>query len=200
MSGAFIRPAIPCYGPRWFNSYYNTRYALAVVVACAFASGALVEALGQRRRQFCYALPVFAVLPWILHPGAENWICWKESQVNSIARRDWTARGAAYFEPLYLKGQGVLTSAGDVTGVYCRSRIHLSETLNVGNVPWWYGAGTRPDLAYDAAWAVTQAGDQLSKAIQSHPQSFELIQDIKVKGAPALEIYRRRIGNINRNQ
>lgn len=183
----------PCYGPRYFNSYYNTRYACAVVVAAAFAAGGIVKVLPARRRMLSYALPLLAILPWVLYPSEENWICWKESQVNSIARRAWTEEGAAYMKRFYLRGEGVLTSAGDVTGVFCRAGIPLAETLNVSNVPAWYGASTRPRLSYDTAWAMAQEGDLLSKSLHSEPEAYEMIQRILVKKAPALEMYRRRL-------
>ena len=183
----------PVYGPRYFNSYYNTRYACVVVVAAAFACGAIVAALPPKWRNLSYVLPAIAILPWIVQPSRGSWICWKESQVNSIARRAWTAEGAAYFQRVYLRGEGILASASDVTGVFCRAGIPLAETLNVANIPAWYGASLRPALSYDTAWAVAQEGDTLSKSLHADPNAFELVQRIVVKGAPALEIYRRRI-------
>ena len=182
----------PVYGPRYFNSYYNTRYACAVVVAAAFASGAIVTVLPVTRRNLALAVPLLAILPWIVNPSPENWICWKESQVNSVSRREWTAEGAAYLQQVYLPGEGILASAGDVTGVFCKAGIPLRETLNIADVPVWYGASARPDLAYDTAWAIAQDGDPLSKSLGAAPRAFELIQTIKVNGAPALNVYRRR--------
>jgi hypothetical protein len=182
----------PVYGPRYFNSYYNTRYASAVVVAAAFASGAIIAILPVTRRNLALVLPFLAIIPWIANPSQENWICWKESQVNSISRREWTAEGAAYFKRAYLLGEGVLASSGDVTGVFCKAGIPLRETLNIADVPVWYGASARPNLAYDTGWAIAQDGDRLSKSLRATPQAFELIQTIQVKGAPALNVYRRR--------
>jgi hypothetical protein len=183
----------PVYGPRyWVNSYYNTRYACVVVVASAFAAGAIATVLPRERKKLAYALPLFAILPWIVNPGPENWICWKESQVNSVARREWTAEGAEYIKRVYWHREGILASAGDVTGVFCRAAIPLVETLNVSNVPAWYGASTRPYLSFDTGWAMAQEGDTLSKSLHADPRAFELIQRIEVKGAPALEVYRRR--------
>ena len=34
--------------------------------------------------------------PWLIHPRPDAWITWKESQVNSEARRAWTREAAAY--------------------------------------------------------------------------------------------------------
>lgn len=183
----------PVYGPRYFNSYYNTRYACAAVVASAFSAGAIVGAIPRRKALAIYAVPLFAILPWLIHPSEQHWICWKESDVNSIARRAWTAEGAAYMKRVYFPGEGILASAGDVTGVFCEARIPLRETLDVSDVPVWYGASVRPRLAYDAGWAVAQEGDRLSKALHAEPDAYELVQRIVVKDAPALEAYRRRL-------
>lgn len=183
----------PVYGPRYFNSYYNTRYACAAVVAAAFATGAIATLIPRRKLALVYAVPLLAIAPWLSHPNEEHWICWKESQVNSVARRAWTAEAAAFLMQVYFPGEGILASAGDVTGVFCRARIPLRETLDVSDVPAWYGASVRPRLAYNAEWAIAQQGDQLSRSLHAEPDAYQLTQRIVVKGAPALEIYRRRL-------
>ena len=77
----------------WPNSYYNTRYGIAALPLLAFAAAALVTiapraSASSRRRWWLLA----AISPWLAYPRLESWICWKESQVNSEARRAWTRR------------------------------------------------------------------------------------------------------------
>ena len=184
---------LPVRVPREWNSYYNTRYGIAVVVLMAFACGAIVRVIPEGRKKFALAIPLIAVLPWLLHPSEENWICWKESQVNSVARRAWTEGAAAYLSKVYGPGEGILTSAGDLPGIYCQARIPLAQTLNIGNGPQWWASSSRPDLAYRSAWAIVQEGDTLSANLRDHGLDYELVQKIEVQGAPALEIYRRRM-------
>ncbi|MBV9085389.1 MAG: hypothetical protein JOZ62_22155, partial [Acidobacteriaceae bacterium] len=78
----------------WPYSYYNTRYGIALVIAAAFASGAIVSFLPVRFSKLALALPIMALIPWLARPGIGSSICWKESQVNSVARRAWTDAGA----------------------------------------------------------------------------------------------------------
>jgi hypothetical protein len=56
-------------------------------------------------------------------------------------------------------------------------------------------ATTRPDLFLHEEWAVTVAGDTVATAIQraslkTGPR-YRLVQTVKVKGAPVIEIYKR---------
>lgn len=176
----------------WPFTYYNSRYGIAVVVLCAFAAGAIVPALPARWKSFSMLIPVVAVAPWLLHPSHERWICWKESQVNSVDRRAWTNAAVKFFRANYEKGQGILTSTGDVTAIYRRSGIHLSETLNIGNGPMWFLATIRPDLYHPNAWAVAQVGDGLSTSLVFRSAPYSQLESISTsRFSPNLQILRR---------
>jgi hypothetical protein len=53
----------------------------------------------------------------------------------------------------------------------------------------------RPDLFLHEEWAVAMAGDAVATAVQKsafqHGPRYYLVQAIKVKGAPVIEIYKR---------
>src|SRR5580692_2072118 len=70
------------------HSWYNTRYALAAFPLVAVCAGAVVALIPK---PWCWAAAiVVAAIPavgWSLHPES---ICWKESEVNSVSRRQWT--------------------------------------------------------------------------------------------------------------
>ncbi|MBV9158111.1 MAG: hypothetical protein JO097_17735 [Acidobacteriaceae bacterium] len=176
------------------RGYYNSRYGIAVVALAAFAAGAIVLALPTAYKKWAALLPLLSLAPWLLHPTPGNWICWKESQVNSVSRRAWTNAGTDFFRNHYSPGEGILTpsASGDLAGIFCRKGIPLRDTINVGNGPAWF-ANTRPDLVHQALWAVSQAGDPLANAL-SHDQSqvYSIASEIQVKGAPPLQIYRRK--------
>ncbi len=76
----------------WPFSWYNTRYAVAVMPLAAFAAGAFVPA--KRWGALTAAIVVLAGSGLLL-PGAYSSICWKESQVNSgsAPRLDASSRG-----------------------------------------------------------------------------------------------------------
>jgi hypothetical protein len=184
--------SVPLYVPSlWPHSFYNTRYALAVLPLLAFAAGAAVLAAprGPLRGIAALIIAMAALTPWLLHPLPDNWICWKESQVNSAARRAWTAEAAGVLARDY-HGGGILASFGDLTGIFARADIPLRETLHEGNVPAWDGALARPDLMLHEEWAVAMKGDSVFRAIGASPR-YSLVRAINVPGAPTLYIWRR---------
>ncbi len=183
----------PIYLPSlWPHSYYNSRYGIALVPFCALAAGAIVLVLPPRFRKFAFLIPLLAVSPWLLHPSKQTWICWKESQVNSVDRRAWTDEGARFLSAHY-RGGGILTSQGDVTGIYRQLRIHLSQTINIGNGPLWMEATTRPDLFHPTAWTVYQSGDSLAKSLANYPSAIAepVLVVTTSKFSPDLNILKR---------
>ncbi len=178
----------------WPFSYYNSRYGIAVVVLAAFAAGAIVLVLPAAWTRWTWILVPLSVAPWLLQPSQQNWICWKESQVNSVSRRAWTRAGAQFLRSNYRSGQGILieSGTGDVSGILCYARIPLRETLYIGNGPAWYANTIRPDLVHQELWAVAQVGDVVSRAVNrgKHPP-YSIADEIHVKGAPVLRINRR---------
>ena len=178
----------------WPNTYYNTRYGLSALPALAMAAGALV-AVAPRRARAVAALAVIAVAvsTWIRDPRPDAWICWKESAVNSEARRAWTKQAADFLRGRYQPGTGIFMSFGDLTGILQAADIPLRETLHDGNVPHWEGALARPDLYLSEEWAVAISGDKVSdtivKASRTGPH-YRCVRTIALKGAPVIQIYR----------
>jgi hypothetical protein len=180
----------------WPFSYYNTRYALAALPLLAIAGGSLVLFAPQRSRPWiASAVILAATVPWLIRPQPSDWITWKESQINSLTRRAWTKAAASSLAGSYHSGQGIITSFSDLTGILREAGIPLHEALYDGDEPAWMAATTRPDLFLHEEWALTTAGDPVATAIQrsslkSGPR-YHLVQTIKVKGAPVIEIYKR---------
>jgi hypothetical protein len=177
----------------WPNSYYNTRYGIAIVPLAAFAVGAMTLFLPEKKRWVGFVFPLLCVAPWLWRPSPEQWICWKESQMNSIARRAWTEAGAQSIKSKYTEGQGILASASDVSGIFCRAGIPLREPLDIGDGPEWVANISVPSLVHQAMWAVALDGDPLSKVLKRGDSPYALVEQIETKGAPKLEIYRRQI-------
>ena len=96
--------------------------ALAALPALAF----IVGAAARFHKLLGPILLVGALSPWPIHPSPEAWICWKESQVNSEARRAWSEQAASFLQRNY-KGGGIAASFGDLTGVFRRAGIPLRE-------------------------------------------------------------------------
>ena len=86
--------------------------------------------------------------------------------MNSVARRAWTAATADFLRANYHAGDGMLARFSDLTGIFCRARIPLAETLHEGNGPAWFAATSRPDLFHPELWAIAQQGDFVSVCYQ----------------------------------
>lgn len=181
---------VPIFVPNlWPHSYYNTRYGLALLPLLAFCGGASIFLAPARLRGPVAVGVAFATLvPWLVKPSPENWICWKESQVNSQARRAWTHRAASFFEAHYAPGDGIFTSPGDMLGVFREAGIPLRETLNDGNEPAWMAAVARPQFFLREQWAISPSGDPVAAAAR---HECVLVKTIPEKKVPTIEIYRR---------
>jgi hypothetical protein len=179
----------------WFNSYYNTRYGLAALPLFA-AAGACTTLFAAARWRPLVALALIAIgaSPWLIHPRPDDWICWKESEVNSEGRRALIREAAPVLAP-YQRGAGIFTSFGDLTGILRQAGIPLRETLHDGNEPSWMAATTRPNLFLHEEWAIAISGETVATTVQratfkAGPR-YHLERTIIVKGAPVIEIYKR---------
>jgi len=173
-------------------SWYNTRYAVAAIPFAAFASGALVTLFPDRfqvRVAWILAIVITGVWAFSGPPS----ICWKESQVNSEARRAWTGQAASFLAREYRPGSGIVFPFGDLTGVLRGAGIPLREGLHEGNGAAFDVAMARPDLLLAKSgmveWGLAFSGDAVDAALQK--AGYILRRQIVVKGAPVVEIYHR---------
>ncbi|MFN7938967.1 MAG: glycosyltransferase family 39 protein [Bryobacteraceae bacterium] len=180
----------------WPNSYYNTRYGVAAFPALVVCAASLVT-IARGRWQSILGLLIVgtAIVPWLVYPRAEAWITWKESQVNSDARRAWTAEAAAYLKEHRKPNEGIYSALGDLAGIYREAGIPLRDVLHDGNNPHWLAAQKRPDLFLREEWAVAISGDEVATAILKSNRTgprYSCVKMITGKGAPVIEIYRRK--------
>jgi len=175
----------------WPNSYYNTRYAVTVLPLLAFGSAAIADIHSKKLRAAAAAIvTVIALTAWI--PGPP--ICWKESEVNSTARRAWTAEAAKFLAENYQPGSGILFPFGDMTGTLRQAGIPLREGLHEGNEATWLGAIRRPDLFLREEWVIGFAGDDATTAAlraDRRGHHYQVVKRIFTKGAPVVEIWQR---------
>ena len=138
---------------------------------------------------------VVSAIPWIAYPKAESWITWKESQVNSRTRRALETEAGDYMKVHYKPGDGLLMPFSDVVGIPRLAGIPLRETVHEGNGVLLYAALARPELFPLAKWAVAIAGDSVSVSTGTWVRRglyWDCVKIVEVKGAPPIEIYRRR--------
>jgi Dolichyl-phosphate-mannose-protein mannosyltransferase len=187
---------LPIFAPgRYPFSYYNTRYGLAMLPLAAFAASALVAWAPLRLRAIAAVVVIgIGVAPWLRDPHLESSITWKESEINSRARRAWTSEAAEFLRSNYRPRSGIFTTFGDVTGIFQRAGIPLRDTLTWDNWPHWPATVARPDLFLREEWALAFGGDPVQSAINRaflRGPRYTLQKTIMVKGAPVVEIYRR---------
>jgi hypothetical protein len=179
------------------HSWYNTRYALAALPLTAVCAGALA-ALIPRKWSWAAALIVAAIpaVAWGFHPES---ICWKESEVNSISRRQWTKQAASFLASNYVHGDGIIFPFGDMTGILREAGIPIREGLYDGNGAAFGMALDRPDLFLQPRWALAFSGDRIATAIlrgAKRGPHYQLVATIIAKGAPVVEIYHRDRGAV----
>ena len=185
----------PIYVPTlWPKSYYNTRYGLNLLPLACFGLAAWVSLLpGRLRGLAAVLLTLAAVSPWLGYPRKENWVCWRESELNSVARRAWTAAAAAYLRPRYQPGSGILLSFGDPTAILRASGIPIRESLHEGDLTLWDASVARPDLFLWQEWAIAVRGDRVSQAaarLRRGPRRYECVRIFAGAGSPPIEIWR----------
>jgi hypothetical protein len=184
----------------WPHSYYNTRYGLAALPLFAFAAGALPATLPRAGRNHSRILAAIVILSgflfWAVHSRPADWITWAESRANSIGRRAWTQKAAAYLKPRFRKGSGIISSSGDdFAGIYRSMGIPLRETFTICNGLIWDATVLRPELWLWQEWAVVRRGDPVDRAIARAAQfglNYRLEQVIREKDEPVILIYRRK--------
>jgi hypothetical protein len=188
--------ATPIFVPTlWPNTFYNTRYGLAVLPLLAVSSAGLVAVL-PRPTQAAAAVAVIMAgsVYWAIHVDPENWITWKESRVNSDTRREWVRQAAEYLAPRYRQGAGVITASGEFRAVFRQAGIPLRESFTVDNGLPWLAAVRRPDLFLYEEWALVMGGDAAQSSINRAGRygiRYRLEKTIIVKDSPVIEIYRR---------
>jgi hypothetical protein len=170
----------------WPNSFYNTRYALSALPF--LATGAVfVARLG---RWLYVPLLLAALWPWLQSPDINSVLCWKESAINSRARRPWVQQAAAFLKESYQPGTGILTSGGDVLAIYGAAGIPLREVLFDGNNPMFLATTQRPKAFLKEKWVIAQQGDSVD--VMAGREKLMLWKRIQVEGASTLNIYRTR--------
>ncbi len=180
----------------WPHSYYNTRYGMCALPLLVLGAAAVV-AMAPARARAIFAVLVVAAgsIHWLVHPDPSNWITWEESRVNSEGRRAWTRQAAHFLKPRYQAGEGIITSFGDLTGIYREMGISLRETFTECDGIPWNAAVTRPDLFLWHEWAVVRRGDPVYAAVTGKArEQYTLVKIIVEKDEPIIEIYRRGSG------
>ncbi len=179
---------VPIYLPfLWPHGWYNTRYALSALPLLALGIAALTARLKSSRA--AVAMVLLCLLPWIAQPSPEHWITWKESQVNSRARRIGAQKVFLFLRARLRQNDTVFTEFNDLTEIYRRLGLPLRRTVTGDDGPLWLSAVMRPDLFLKDPWVVCMAGDMVDGAARSAGYTPELL--IPVEENKLIRVYHR---------
>ena len=179
----------------WPHSYYNARYGSSALPLLALGAAALVARVPLRMRAPAAGLVILATMAyWVVNRKPSDWPVWQEASGNDAARRERIRQAAAYLEPLYVRGTGIITSSYPLTSVFREMGLPLREGLMVDNGLPWLAAVQRPEFFLKQEWAIVEGGDQVQSAINRLGRfgvTYKLEKQIIVGNQPVLEIYRR---------
>jgi hypothetical protein len=172
------------------HSYYNIRYAMALVPLAALGAAAIAR-FGRIPALLAVGVAMLPLLQdWNRHP-----ITWQEAEINSRGRRQWIGEAVEYLRKDAAPSDTFVTSFSDITAIYRTAGIPLKRTLTGDNEVQFTVAKSKPDLLLWEDWAVVMSGDEvqgiIDKARLKGPV-YELEKQIFTKGQPVLEIYRRK--------
>jgi hypothetical protein len=178
------------------HSWYNTRYGLALLPFAALAAAGIAGLMPDKARPVVASLLLLVGAgQWLLFPRPASWITWREAQVNGQSRLEWTNQAAVFLKANYQPGETIVTSFGDMAGVYRRAGIPLRYTVTGDNGAQYLATLGRPDLFLWSTWVVTFTGDSEQSAVDKarfRGPKYDLVKEIMVKGGPVVQIYRRR--------
>lgn len=170
-------------------SYYNTRYALALLPLAAFGCAGLA----RFGKPFALVVIVVSLSPFLLHPG-EPPLTWKESEENSKYRREWVRQASEFLLKNAAPGDTYFTSFNDITAIYRTLGVPLRHTLTGDMNPDFSLAELLPSFYLHEDWAVVMGGDHvqgiLDKTRLKGPR-YDLAARIVVKYSQVIEIYQR---------
>jgi hypothetical protein len=194
---------VPIYVPDWWPfSFYNVRYGLQLLPACAvFVALAIYFVVGLLRNVaaellIALAVAVFVSVSYVSVLRAQP-VCWREAFLNSRGRIVLEHDLADALRQLPA-GSTLLMYAGDHAAALQQAGIPFRNTINEGNHRTWkhpddpQGLWERAlaDPAQYADFAVAVASDPVDRALQG--RSFPRVRRVDVPGQAPAVIYRLR--------
>src|SRR5579872_1041410 len=192
--------SVPIYLPEWWPfSYYNVRFGMELVPACAVFFCLIVEWPLRRISRMPQKLAV--VVASVLFVGASYglvWkaqpICYREAYANSRTRIAFETALASSLQ-LLPRDSTILMYLGDHVGALQRAAIPLRRTINEGNHRSWIrpsdpqGLWERAlaDPRQYANYVVAVEGDPVATKVQKRDLTSMLV--IRTTGQPPATIY-----------
>lgn len=149
-------------------TWYNTRYALALLPFAAVAIAALP-------RSAVLLVAIASVLLIRQFP---------------VIHEAPSERPNAVIDD-YRPGSGIVFRFDTLAGVFRLSHIPFREGLYQDNLPQWNEALANPQVFQQEEWALAEEGDEVDQAVHRQGDAYALVNKFNVKGKPAILLYRR---------
>jgi hypothetical protein len=189
--------SVPIFIPPWWpHSWYNTRYGLELLPACALGIGFFMHFVltGIREvnpRWAKYGLIAgFGLVAWnVAVLIREGPLCYVEGTKNFEARRDYDQEvpQALRAQLAARPGATVLMNTSVHPEFVMFSGIPLRQTINESDKEFYQAALSDP--AKHAAVVLAFAGDDIDRAVQAHPEGLTLVRRFTSRWQPDGAIY-----------
>jgi 4-amino-4-deoxy-L-arabinose transferase-like glycosyltransferase len=187
--------SVPIFIPQLYpHSYYNSRYGVemlpALGVFLAFALWKIAQIQKQKRQSLARWLAPVALLLTVANLLAmlhEIPLVLKEAMVNSRGR---LAQETTLAEQLAMAPAGapILMDNSEFVGALQAAGIALKRTIGPDDYYRWQAALKDPGRS--AGMIVAVDGDEISKAIEAHPEGVgEPVTIVCTSGKPCLRVY-----------
>jgi hypothetical protein len=183
--------SVPIFIPTWRPySWYNTRYGLELLPAFALFVGCLFAVLISRLPRFRLYAMLVVLLLFVANSVVllrSRPLVFQEAVVNSRSRIAFETALAKALLGVPEQGLILMHVSGDV-GAVQQAGIPLRRIVNEGDYLTWQRALKDPSRG--ASTVVAVDGDDVSLAVQRHPEGLQLINVICSTGQPCARIYR----------
>jgi hypothetical protein len=149
-------------------TWYNTRYALALLPFAAVAIAGL-----PKKVVLLFAIGAVLIL----------------RQFPVIDEAPLVEHDAVITD--YRAGSGIIFRFDTLAGVLRASHIPYREGLYQDNLPQWNEALANPQVFQQEEWALAEQGDEVDQAVHRQGGAYMLVDRFYVKGKPAILVYRR---------
>jgi len=189
--------SVPIFLPVWWpHSYYNTRYGLELLPALALGVGLAASFLLTAVREFkpkwvCIAIAVlfFLVAFNAVRVVRQHPLCYVEGTKNAHARRPYERVLAAALRSALATRPGgtVLMDTSVYPQVVALTGIPLRQTINESDKEYYQAALVEP--ARHAALVLALEGDDIDRAVRTHPSGLQLVSRFSSPGQPSATLY-----------
>jgi len=194
--------SVPIFLPPWWpHSWYNTRYGLEMLPAFTLGVGLMAQILLGAVKEFkarennlrwarSAMAALFALIVWnAVAMFRERPLVYVEGTKNIHARQAIEGELPPVLGALIAERPGctVLMDTSTLPNLVAFTGIPLRQTINEGDL-WIYNAALAAPAAH-AAIVVAFDGDEIDRAVKTHPEGLTMARRFVTPGEPAGTIY-----------